>query len=55
MTIQDDENELTLEDIFNSYEVYKTDSSTALMKTQEDMPPAVPNSRLLGRNDEFSL
>lgn len=55
MSIQDDENELTLEDIFNSYEVYKSDSSTALMKAQDNMPPAVLNSSLLGRNDEFSL
>ena len=54
MFIQEDENELTLEEVFNSYEVYKSDLSTALMKT-EDMPPAVPNSSILGRKDEFSL
>ena len=54
MYIQEDENELTLEEVFNSYEVYKSDLSTALMKT-EDMPPAVPNSSILGRKDEFSL
>ena len=54
MYIQEDDNDLTLEEVFNKYDVYETVQSTALMKT-EDMPPAVPNSSLLGRKDEFSL
>jgi len=54
-TQNEDANEMTLEDVFNKYDVYESVQSTALMK-KSDMPPAVPtNSKLLGRKDEFSL
>ena len=56
MYITDGENELTLEEIFNKFDIYEASSqSTALVKSNETMPPAVPNSALLGRKDEFSL
>lgn len=53
-TSNEDANDMTLEEVFNKYDIYENAQSTALMKTQ-DMPPAVPNSNLLGRKDEFSL
>ena len=53
-TQNEDANEMTLEDVFNKYDVYESVQSTALMK-KSDMPPAVPNSKLLGHKDEFSL
>lgn len=56
MYISEGDNELSLEEIFNKYDIYEAgEHSTALVKSQNAMPPAVPNGALLGRQDEFSL
>lgn len=54
MYIEEGESKLTLEEIFNRYDVYEASKqSTALVSTGQ-MPPAVPDSALLG-GDGFSL
>ena len=48
-------NDMTYDDVSQIYEIYEEpDNSRALMKTQE-MPPAIPESKLLGGKAEFSL
>ena len=54
MYIQEGDNELSLEEVFNKYDIYEASQSTALVRSTNDMPPAVNGSSLLGRN-EFSL
>jgi len=54
MYIQEGDNELSLEEVFNKYDIYEASQSTALVRSTNDMPPAVNGSSLLGRND-FSL
>jgi len=40
--------------VFNRYHIYDADQSTALVKSQQ-MPPVMPNSPLLGHQEDFSL
>ena len=48
-------NDMTFDQVSQIYEIYEEpDNSRALMKTQE-MPPAIPDSKLLGGKAEFSL
>ena len=54
MYIQED-SELSLDEVFNRYDIYEASQSTALVKSNQNMPPAVNNSPLLGRKDDFSL
>ena len=47
-------NDMTYDDVSQYFEVYEPQNSKALVKTEE-MPPAIPESKLLGGQADFSL